>query len=53
MSKSFRTFALAATLALATVPSLLAEPMGCNPRPPQGSNAVTVVVHAALALFGL
>ena len=53
MIKSVRNFALVAVLSLVAAPSLFAEPMGCNPRPPQGSNAIAAVAQAALALIGL
>ena len=56
MSKSVRSLALAALLALASVPSLHADRTGCNPHPqavPAPVNQIAAIVYTVVSSLSL
>ena len=55
MQKSFRSFAVIATLAFAVVPAVRADQTGCNPHPQMRSAAPSGLMtyfHAMMGFFG-
>lgn len=56
MQKSFRSFALVATLALAAVPAVRADQTGCNPHPQAATVAAPstfmTYVYIVMSYFG-
>ncbi len=57
MQKSFRTLVAVAVLSLVAAPSMLAETMGCNPRPKSNVTApvspVETFAYTVMALLGV